>query len=145
VNNTTPYLLGRLLAALEHLGHVERPHRLYELASVAPSHLVLSLNRATAAGGHAHDILTPIVAQLPADAFSSTLNDTAQSDFALGYYHQRSELRAGQLPTLPNDEPDLDARYELRIDADLRAWTKANGGDKLIRTLLRSARERQET
>jgi len=68
----------------------------------------------------------------------------AQSDFWLGYYHQRAEFRAGRLPALPETEPDLDTRYEMRMDADLKAWTKANGGDKLIRALLRTARERHD-
>lgn len=139
----TAYHLGRLLAALAHTGAAEHPHRLYELASEAPSYLAAPLAKATQ-DGH-QDILLPIVAELPPDAFSSTLNAEQQSDFALGYYHQRAEFRAGRLPKLPEDEPDLDSRYELRIDADLKAWIKANGGDKLVRTLLREARARHET
>ncbi len=135
---STAYQLGRLLAALEHLKATDNPRRLYELASIDPIHLAIPLSNATAAGGE--DILLPIVSELPPDAFSGTLNDTAQSEFALGYYHQRAAFRAGRLPRLPESEPDLNNRYEFRIDADLKAWIKAHGGDKLIRALLRQAR-----
>lgn len=138
----TSYELGRLLAALEHLNATSAPRQLYVQASVRPSAMQAALNRATAQGGE--DILMPIVAQLPPDAFSGELSDEAQSDFALGYYHQRAAFRAGLLPVLPDAEPDLDARYEFRIDADLKAWTKANGGDRLIRALLREARQKHE-
>lgn len=142
----TGYLLGRLLAALEHLGTVERPSRLYEQASITPSYLIHPLSQATATGSErAYDILTPIVGQLPADAFSGSLNAEHQGDFGLGYYHQRAELRAGVLPKLPESEPPADERIELRLDRDLKEWTLANGGGKLIRALLRSARERQES
>lgn len=138
----TAYQLGRLLAALEHLKAPDRPHQLYTQASSHPAALAPVLARATASGGE--DILMPIVAQLPPDAFTGELSDQESSEFALGYYHQRADFRAGLLPSLPEDEPDLDTRYELRMDADLKMWTKANGGDKLIRALLRSARERHE-
>lgn len=141
----TPYLLGRLLATLEHLKAIEHPHRMYELASIEPVLLAAPLNRVTATGDErTHDILMPVVAELPPDAFSGTLNAEQQSAFGLGYYHQRAEFRAGLLPKLPEKEPDLDDRYELRMSTDLKAWTKANGGDKLIRALLRAARERHE-
>lgn len=141
----TGYLLGRLLAALEHLKAVDNIHRLYEQASITPSYLTHPLNQATANGGErAHDILMPIVAQLPPDAFQGPLTAEHQADFSLGYYHQRAEFCAGRLPKLPENEPDLDSRYEFRIDADLKAWVKANGGDKLIRALLREARDRHE-
>jgi hypothetical protein len=135
----TAYQLGRLLAALERLKATDQPRRLYELASIEPIHLAVPLSKATAAGGE--DTLLPIMTALPPDAFSGTLNDTAQSEFALGYYHQRAEFRAGRLPKLPESEPDLDARYEFRIDPDLKAWTEAHGGAKLIRALLREARD----
>lgn len=138
----TAYQLGRLLAALEHLKATNQPRQLYVQASSHPAALAPVLARATASGGA--EILTPIVAQLPESAFSGELSDEESSDFALGYYHQRAEFRAGRLPTLPETEPDLDARYEFRIDADLKAWVKANGGDKLIRALLREARSRHE-
>lgn len=139
----TAYQLGRLLAALEHVGATSQPRQLYVQASSHPAALAPVLAKATSGGGA--DILTPIVAQLPENAFSGELSDAEQSEFALGYYHQRADFRKGLLPALPDAEPDLDTRYEFRIDADLKAWVKANGGDKLIRALLRSAREQQET
>ncbi len=80
------------------------------------------------------------MAELSSDAFDRQLTDEESSDFALGYYHQRAQFSAGRLPALPEAEPDLDMRYELRMDADLKDWTKRNGGDKLIRALLRRAR-----
>lgn len=138
----TGYQLGRLLAALEHLEATTQPRQLYVQASSHPAALVPVLARATASGGM--DILTPIVSQLPTDAFSGELSNEEASDFALGYYHQRADFRKGLLPTLPETEPDLDTRYEFRVDADLKAWVKSNGGDKLIRALLRSAREQHE-
>lgn len=138
----TAYQLGRLLAALEHLKATSQPRQLYVQASSRPSALVPVLAHATANGGA--DILTPIVSQLPDNAFSGELSNEDASEFALGYYHQRADFRKGMLPALPEKEPDLDARYEFRIDADLRAWIKANGGDKLIRALLRNAREGHE-
>jgi hypothetical protein len=72
------------------------------------------------------------------------LNADWRADFPLGYYHQRAALRAGRLPQLPETEPDLEVHYELRMDADLKSWIKANGGDKLVRALLRDARTRHE-
>ncbi len=138
----TAYQLGRLLSALEHLKATNQPRQLYVQASSHPEALAPILARATASGGE--DILTPIVAQLPPDALSGELSNEDQSEFALGYYHQRADFRKGLLPSLPETEPDLDTRYEFRIDADLKSWVKANGGDKLIRALLRSARERHE-
>jgi hypothetical protein len=138
----TAYQLGRLLAALEHLKATNQPRQLYVQASSQPSALVPILARATTFPG-AVDILTPIVGQLPDDAFSRELTNEESSDFALGYYHQRADFRKGVLPALPETEPDLDARYELRMDTDLKAWVKANGGDKLIRALLREARDKR--
>lgn len=139
----TGYYLGRLLAALERLGVIDNPHRLYELASTTPAYLVAPLNKATA-DDSSEDILLPIMTQLPSDAFSGALNAEAQSEFALGYYHQRADFRAGLLPTLPEEEPAADERWEIRIDADLKQWAMDNGGSKLVRALLRAARERQE-
>lgn len=136
------YQLGRLLAALEHLKATSQPRQLYVQASSHPAVLAPVLAKATSAGGV--DILTPIVGQLPENAFSGELSNEQQSEFALGYYHQRADFRKGLLPTLPETEPDLDTRYEFRVDTDLKAWVKSNGGDKLIRALLRSAREQHE-
>ena len=41
-------------------------------------------------------------------------------------------------------EPALTERLEIRIDADLKAWVKANGGDRMIRDVLRALKEAQE-
>lgn len=137
--SNTPYLFGRLLAALEHTGYADR--RLVTQASEVPALAAPALSRATA---QHEDLLLPIVAQLPPDAFSRPLSEEEQSAFWLGYYHQRADFRKGVLPVLPEKEPKLEERYELRIDADLKAWVRENGGDKLIRALLRAARERHE-
>lgn len=138
---TRGYLLGRLLAALEHLGTAER-HRLYVQASVAPAALVPALARATESGEAAAELLTPIVAQLAPDAFAGQLGDEEGSDFALGYYHQRAQFRTGALP-LDGEEPDLSDRWEIRIEPDLKQWALENGGSRLVRTLLREARASQ--
>lgn len=140
----TPYLLGRLAAALERLGALA-PNTLY-MAYEQPAQLSPLIARAMEKGADAEALLLPLIAQIPSDPnpFEQKLTVEQQSTFGLGYYHQRAEFRAGLLPKLPESEPDLDDRYELRIDTDLKAWTKANGGDKLIRTLLRAAKERTE-
>lgn len=135
----TAYQLGRLLAALEHLKATKQPRQLYVQASANPAAMQAAIVCASQQEDGA-DLITPIMAQLPADAFDRPLSDEESGEFALGYYHQRAEFRAGRLPTLPEIEPDLDTRYELRMDADLKAWTKEHGGDKLIRALLRTAR-----
>lgn len=140
----TPYLLGRLAAALERLG-VLTPNALY-MAYEQPAQLSPLIARAIEKGADAEALLLPLIAQIPSDPnpFEQKLTSEQQSAFGLGYYHQRAAFRAGVLPTLPESEPELDARYEFRIDPDLKAWVKSNGGDKLIRALLRSARERTE-
>lgn len=143
MSTRTAYHLGRLLAALEHLQATPQPRQLYVQASSSPAAMQQSIVRASATEAGT-DLLTPIMADLPADAFARPLTDEEASDFGLGYYHQRAAFRAGRLPKLPDAEPELDARYELRIDADLKVWVKANGGDKLIRALLRDARARHE-
>lgn len=135
------YQFGRLLAALEHLGATDQPRRLYVLASTAPAAMQPAIARASAQETGA-DLLTPIMAELPPDAFSRQLSDEESSDFALGYYHQRAEFRAGRLPALPDKEPDLEERWEIRIEPDLKRWAIEHGGGKLIRALLRAARER---
>lgn len=133
------YQLGRLLAALDHVGATNDVQRLYELASTEPSQMVAVLGRATTKNEQAQNVLTPILAELEPSAFDDTLGNEEQSEFALGYYHQRAEFRRGNLPQLTMDEPALTERYEFRIDADLKAWVRAHGGDKLVRSLLREA------
>ncbi len=135
----TAYQLGRLLAALDHLGATDQPRRLYVQASTHPAAMQAAIVRASQQESGA-ELLTPIMAELSSDAFDRQLTDEESSDFALGYYHQRAQFSAGSRPALPEAEPDLDMRYELRMDADLKDWTKRNGGDKLIRALLRRAR-----
>ena len=41
-------------------------------------------------------------------------------------------------------EPALTERYDMRMDADLKAWIKANGGDRMIRDVLRALKDAQE-
>jgi hypothetical protein len=40
-----------------------------------------------------------------------------------------------------DDEPPADDRLNIRIDTDLKEWVLANGGSRLIRDLLRQARD----
>lgn len=137
------YQLGRLLAAIAHVGATGDAQRLYELASVEPAQLTAPLSRATQSGAAAQDILMPILAELEPDAFDAVLGNEEQSEFALGYYHQRAEFRRGNVPALADDEPAQDDTLLLRIDGDLKAWAMAHGGSKLIRSLLRQARGEQ--
>lgn len=136
---TTAYQLGRLLAALEHLKATKQSRQLYVQASSSPAAMQAAIARASATEAGA-ELLTPIMAALPVDAFARPLTEEEASEFGLGYYHQRAAFRAGRLPVLPDNEPELEVRYELRIDPDLKAWVKANGGDRLVRALLREAR-----
>jgi len=41
-------------------------------------------------------------------------------------------------------EPALTERLEIRIDPALKAWVKANGGDRMIRDVLRALKDAQE-
>lgn len=104
-NDSIAYTLGRLLAALDKLGVVPEPERLYDLACGDPRHLLAPLQRATAASASNQAYLTPLMARLPADAdpFGAPLTAEEQSDFALGYYHQRADIRAGVAPTFDDD------------------------------------------
>lgn len=136
------YLLGRLVAALEHANVLVSP-RSVELAPQQPAvHIAPAIARLASTGRS--DLVADIMAELPPDALTTTPL-TAEGDYWLGYYHQRAEIRRGAAPGpgIPaRAEPELDTRYEFRIDTDLKAWIKQNGGDKLIRALLRAARER---
>jgi hypothetical protein len=51
--------------------------------------------------------------------------------------HKWDRPRLGQPD---EDEPPADARLDVRLDADLKAWTLEHGGSQLIRDLLRQAR-----
>ena len=49
--------------------------------------------------------------------------------------------QANELPGVVNEEePPADARLDVRLDADLKAWALEHGGSRLIRDLLRQAR-----
>lgn len=142
---TTAYLLGRLLAALESSGVL--PPRGVELAAGNPVLTVAPAITQLHAKDRGDDI-SDIMAALPPDSLTATpLTAVEESDYWLGYYHQRAAIARGELPTAGTPapaEPDLDARYEFRINSDLKAWVKANGGDKLVRALIRAAYERQQ-
>lgn len=153
-----PNLLGRLLAVLEYFGYAEP--QLYQQACSEPACLVGPLSRVTAARGEeVAELLLPIVAQISSDAFESSLSDVAQSDFMLGYYHQRAELhnyqraephthqraelRSRAVPdTLEELAPHAE-RWDIQIEPDLKRWAIENGGSALVRVLLRQAREQQ--
>lgn len=138
---TQAYRCGQLFAVLAQFGYAAPVERLYGKVSLNPVALVPLLTRATAGGtDEQRDILLPIMAELSPAIFARSLTVEQQGDFAIGYYHQRGAFRRGLLPALDQDEPPADERYELRMDADLKAWTKAHGGDKLIRALLRQVR-----
>lgn len=128
---------GRLAAALEYLGYLD--DRGVAIVSTSPQSLIPHLGQATASGERARDILTHIMAEIPAsgDPFPVSLPNQEQGDFWIAYHHQRAAFRAGQLP---KGEPSPDDRWEIRIESDLKTWALENGGSKLVRTLLRRAR-----
>lgn len=133
-------LLGRLLAVLEHYGYAEP--QLYQRACAQPARLIEPLSRVTAGrGDEVAELLLPIVAQLSSDAFESSLSDVAQSEFMLGYYHQRAELhnRAAAPP-----QPAQVERWDIQIEPELKQWAIENGGSTLVGVLLRQAREQQQ-
>lgn len=109
------HTMGRLLAALDHLGAVPDAERLYVLASIDPSHLVEPLARATASGEAARAYLLPLVSSLPADAFSATLTLEEQGGFALGYYHMRADIQAGRPPAYDDEVTVAEAAALLGI------------------------------
>jgi hypothetical protein len=161
-----PNLLGRLLAVLEYFGYAEP--QLYQQACAEPACLIGPLSRVTAARGEeVAELLLPIVAQISSDAFESSLSDVAQSDFMLGYYHQRAELhnyqraashthqraeshthqlaelRSRAVPNVLEEPPSHTERWDIQIEPDLKRWAIENGGSALVRVLLRQAREQQ--
>ena len=46
-------------------------------------------------------------------------------------------LDADRRDDIPDAEK-LDERYELRMEAELKRWIKANGGDRLVRRVMRA-------
>lgn len=136
-------LLGRLLAVLEHYGYAEP--QLYQLACSQPARLIDPLRRVTAGrGDEVAELLLPIVAQLSSDAFESSLSDVAQSEFMLGYYHQRAELYNRAAATgLPQPAAEVE-RWDIQIEPELKQWAIENGGSTLVGVLLRQAREQQQ-
>lgn len=146
MSNRRGYTLGRLLAALDHLQAVPDVERLYGLASTDPRHLVAPLQRATALGGAARDYLMPLVASLPAepDPFGSLLSNEEQSDFGLGYYHQRHDIAAGRPPGFDDEITVAEAAEMLGISRQtvhqaIRLGRLAAREDGPRRTILRRA------
>lgn len=88
IEHSVPYRLGQLLARLEKAGVVSAQHRMYELASVQPSHMTRLISDATRLGQS--NLLEPVLGRLPADSFSRTLTEIEQGDFSLGYYHEKA-------------------------------------------------------
>lgn len=107
MSNQSAYILGRILAALEHLGQIRTDiDRLCGQAAAEPHYLIHWLTQATAHGGErVRDYLTPLVASLPHDhnPFAAHHTPEEQGRFFLGYYHQRADNRAGRPPTFDDD------------------------------------------
>lgn len=135
------YILGRLFTLLAAQGGLEKaPEQLYQLASTAPPQ-VFPKALATLIEGGKEEIIFPLMAQLPLDAFDGPLNRREQGAFALGYVHEKTGYR----PHFMEDEyaehdATLAERYEFRIDAELKEWIKLRGGGAFIRDMLRTQR-----
>jgi excisionase family DNA binding protein len=114
------YTMGRLLAALDHLGVVPDVEGLYVLASIDPRHLTGPLNRATATGEAARDYLAPLMGALTADTnpFSAVLTEEEQADFGLGYYHQRADIRDGRAPAYDDEMSVAEAAALLGVQRE---------------------------
>ena len=109
-NPTQAYLLGRLLALCERTQSVERQlnititDRFYSSLSTRPATVfgpLMKLNRVHLSRMHSPglrtwierriaEVMSSLGAELPA-----TLNLTSQGQFALGYYHEKWDDRAG--------------------------------------------------
>jgi CRISPR-associated protein Csd1 len=114
-NQSVPYLLGRLFAAMEKLqgdalGDVNASlrDRYFGSASATPALvfprlLRVSAHHASKAEGErrawAERVKAQIVEQLPARPFPTTLGLEAQGLFAIGYYHQRQAFFTPRKPT----------------------------------------------
>lgn len=87
---STAYRLGTLLAHLEQVGALPEPHRAYELASLRPGAMRPWIVQALRS--RRWEMIREIAADLPLEdlAGGRILTDLEQSDFALGYYHQRA-------------------------------------------------------
>jgi CRISPR-associated protein Csd1 len=120
-NESVPYLLGRLFAAIEYLqgaalGDVNASirDRYFGAASstpalVFPRLLRISVHHATKAErdgrGWPERVKAEIINRLPATgAFPATLSLEAQGLFAVGYYHQRQAFFTKRERTESSDE-----------------------------------------
>lgn len=128
------YLLGRLLAALEAQSAI-KPDRFD--GKVAP--LIAAIRKTSNKAA-----VAPIMEELAGD-FPEKLSAEEESDFWLGYYHQRKELRESGRVTAhrPHDDGPLNQSLLVRIDAYLKEWTLANGGSELVRSLLADEKARR--
>lgn len=59
-----------------------------------------------------------------------------QGSFHLGLWQQRAEKVQNVL--VAKEEANLDARWEIRLESDLKNWALQNGGSGLVRSLLRN-------
>jgi hypothetical protein len=96
MNDTSAaYLMGRLLAALEHLTELSAPiDETYQRASVGAGYLTQILPRALQKPG-VREALAPILAELPEVMPRGAWTAEQQGEFAIGYYHQRGQLAKG--------------------------------------------------
>lgn len=140
------YLLGRLLAVLAREGALNTPtqQRAVELGMSFPAQVIVPAISNLIENGKG-DAIAEIMEQLPPTAFGEgTQNMYEQSEFALGYYHERGGV-ARPLQLGEEDTSTLTERYEVRMEPDLKQWMLQHGGAPLIRSLLRVERERQKS
>lgn len=136
---TKGYLLGKLFAQLEREGAVEM--RAYQLASTHPTQVIVPAFTRLAELGKT-DAIVEVMNELPQDAFSvSPLAPDEQAEFPLGYYHEKARgLRASG--EHPDEEEAFTAQLLVRLEPSLKKWAIEHGGSRLVRSLLRTERER---
>lgn len=84
------YVLGAILARVEHASVIKAPHVEYEKLISHPSERLPQLITMLQQAGKG-DIIIDLMAQLP--AIPDTLTNEQQSSFALGYYQEKGKLQ----------------------------------------------------
>lgn len=116
---TPAYLCGRLLAILEYAQQMAHSFslkttivdRFYGAASTAPAYVFGNLIRLATtahlpeAGGRINQLVEKVCEQLDdVGGFPSSLALREQAEFALGFYHQRADLRAASQDSKTTDQ-----------------------------------------
>ena len=139
------YLLGRLLVRLGKQGALETTvEQVYQQASTVPPQ-VFPKALATFIEAGKEEYIRDLMLLLPLNTFEGGLNRREQGAFALGYSHELSGYMVPLEEEHEGNETDTDLteRYEVRVDAALKEWIKANGGGAFVRALLRAEQTKQ--